>query len=593
MRQLQALAPIFGGNAVDERLSKRGHASPTVATACYGELIMKPLVGAAFPARRAISFVAAALWLCAGPVGATELGPAPLFLGPSASDAAWRNYVHAASTPTPASEFGPLYAEVETRRLFADEKLFADATPRRSPEQILADYQAGVPWSNEALKSFVMANFILPSDTATAPATAIDTAPLREHIDRLWPRLTRPGREAEPGGSSLSLPESYVVPGGRFRELYYWDSYFTMLGLAKAGRSALVEAMIDDFGSLIDRYGHIPNGTRTYYLSRSQPPLFYAMVGLSKATSPAIRRRRLRWLKQEYAYWMAGRNGLKPGEARLHVVAMPDGSVLNRYFDIADSPRDESYAQDVALAARSGRPAVEVYRDLRAAAESGWDFSSRWMADGHSLETIDTSDLVEPDLNSLLYGLERAIESGCRRQGDNACSVRFGRQADRRASAVRRWLWDDGGGLFRDFDWRRGQLRPTISAATLYPLFTGLATQEQARRVASMVNTKLLAPGGLRTTTTSTGQQWDRPNGWAPLQWIGAEGLARYGERRLADEIRCRWLNTVQLNYGTSGKLMEKYDVELVRPGGGGEYPLQDGFGWTNGVVADMHCRTH
>jgi alpha,alpha-trehalase len=295
-------------------------------------------------------------------------------------------------------------------------------------------------------------------------------------------------------------------------------------------------------------------------------------------------------MKREHAFWMAGREGLKPGTAHLHVVAMPDGSTLNRYFDLNRTPRDEAFGLDVSLAAKSGRTPSDFYVDVRAAAESGWDFSSRWLGDGRTLETLQTTHLVEPDLNSLLYGLERAIEAECGRAGDHACAQSFRRQADQRARAVRRWLWDDTAGLFRDYDWRRGRMTSNVTAATLYPLFTGLATAGEARRIASIVRTQLLAPGGLRTTTVTTGQQWDAPNGWAPLQWIGAEGLARYGESDLADQIRCRWLKTVQVNYALSGKLVEKYDVEATKPGGGGEYALQDGFGWTNGVAAAMRC---
>ena len=494
-------------------------------------------------------------------------------------------YAKAAAVATPHDLFGPLYAEVETRGLFADNKAFADAVPRRSPAAILAAYRKGAPWSDARLKAFVETEFQMPTSPSPAAVTAKAPVPLDQHIAGLWPVLTRPGFQSVAGSSALSLPKAYVVPGGRFRELYYWDSYFTMLGLARDGRQALVESMIDDFGSLIDRYGHIPNGARTYYLSRSQPPFFFAMVGLSKATNPAVRARRLAWLRQEHAFWMAGEAGLKPGEARLHVVALPDGGVLNRYFDARQSPRDESYAQDVAVAHDAGRPVEATYRDLRAGAESGWDFSSRWLGDGRTLKTIHTTDLVPPDLNSLLYGLERAIADGCRQAGDGACAAAYAQRAEARAKAMRHWLWDDADGLFRDYDWRARRFTANASAATLYPLFTGVATPQQAVRVAAYARANLLAPGGLRTTATNTGQQWDQPNGWAPLQWIAVAGLKRYGQDALAGDVACRWLVTVQRSYGESGKLVEKYDVEHAKPGGGGEYPLQDGFGWTNGVT--------
>jgi len=156
---------------------------------------------------------------------------------------------------------------------------------------------------------------------------------------------------------------------------------------------------------------------------------------------------------------------------------------------------------------------------------------------------------------------------------------------------MNRYLWDAVSGAFYDYDWAAGARRNVLSAAALYPLFVGEADDAQAHAVADIVRTKLLRPGGLATTENHTGQQWDAPNGWAPLQWIAVEGLERYGLSDPADDIASRWLTTVLQAYGTSGRLVEKYDVDDPnRKGGGGEYTLQDGFGWTNGVtVALLH----
>jgi alpha,alpha-trehalase len=488
--------------------------------------------------------------------------------------------------PTPLDLFGPLYRQVELTPLFPDSKTFADAIPLRAPAAIMADYARSPPQGRDALMRFVLANFRLPSapPAAAAPATPAPE-PMAQHIADLWPVLTRPAVTPPPGSSLLALPDPYVVPGGRFRELYYWDSYFTMLGLKADGRDDLVESMIDDFGSLIDRYGHIPNGTRTYYLSRSQPPFFYAMVALSRATDPAVRARRLRWLKAEYAYWMDGAAGLAPGQAARHVVRLKDGAVLNRDFDARDTPREESYREDVATAQGGSRPADQTYRDLRAGAETGWDFSSRWLADGRTLSTIHTTDIAPVDLNSLLFGLERAIAQRCAEAGDAACAQDFDRRAADRAREMRKVMWDETAGVFRDYDWTRARTTDRLSAASVYPLFAGLASPREAARTADTVRARLLAPGGLRTTLSRTGLQWDAPNGWAPLQWLAVSGLRRYGEGALADTIACRWQATVSRNYRASGRLLEKYDIEESKPGGGGEYPLQDGFGWTNGVA--------
>ncbi|MDE2181858.1 MAG: alpha,alpha-trehalase TreF [Alphaproteobacteria bacterium] len=478
---------------------------------------------------------------------------------------------------TPLELFGALYKAVESARVFDDSKEFADAVPDEAPDKIMQDYDAARPAGRAALNRFVLAHFTLPEQTPVESVPA--GLPLARHIDALWSVLTRQPAQPPPYASLLPLPHPYVVPGGRFREMYYWDSYFTMLGLIESGRNDLVRDMVGDFASLIDRYGHVPNGNRTYYLTRSQPPFFFAMVALTSSRDPAgAFAKYLPELKKEYAFWMAG----APGAAR--VVRLPDGALLNRYWDGSDRPRDESYEKDVALAQTAGRPPSRLYRDVRAAAESGWDFSSRWFADGRTLAAIDTTEIIPVDLNSLLYGLESAISLGCKRSHD-ACASDFANKAAARQAAMNKYLWNAKEGAYFDYNWRRQSQTPRLSAATLYPLFVGAAREDQARAVAQSAR-RLVKPGGLVTTLADTGQQWDAPNGWAPLQWIAVSGLTRYHEPRLSEAIACRWLVNVRAVYRRTGRLVEKYDVvHLNRPGGGGEYKLQDGFGWTNGVT--------
>ena len=485
--------------------------------------------------------------------------------------------------------FQDLFVAVQTARIFPDQKTFPDAVPHSAPVDILAAYRAAHPTSTEALRHFVATHFALPAERSPqAQPTA--GGPLAAHIDELWDQLIRRTQSAPPWSSLLPLPQAYVVPGGRFREVYYWDSYFTMLGLKESGRRELVADMVRDFAYLIEQYGHVPNGTRTYYLSRSQPPFFFEMLTLLGDDGAAgTFAQYLPQLRREYAFWMQGAEALRPGEVHRRAVALPDGSILNRYWDDRDTPRDESYSQDRALAKQSGRAAARVFRDIRAAAESGWDFSSRWFADGREPGTIDTTEIVPVDLNSLLFGLENAIRVGCERLADDDCARQFARRAANRHAAIDHYLWDESSGAYLDYHWTRRERLPSLSAATLYPLFVGAASEEQARGVARAVSRTLLKPGGVAATSVATGQQWDAPNGWAPLQWIAVAGLDQYGEHRLAEVIACRWLLLVRHVYEKSGKLMEKYDViEPGRPGGGGEYPLQDGFGWTNGVTRHL-----
>ncbi|KIQ16000.1 trehalase [Variovorax paradoxus] len=496
----------------------------------------------------------------------------------------------AAAYPAPPSALYPeLFAAVQLGQVFKDGKTFVDAVPKGSPAFVAAQYKRERDRPGFDLSAFVQQHFDLPQDKGEAYVSDRSQS-LVQHIERLWPHLTQQPRKPAAGSSLLPLPGPYVVPGGRFREVYYWDSYFTMLGLLQNGEPRAIRDMVGNFASLIDRYGHIPNGNRSYYLSRSQPPFFFKMVGLLSTQDEAgAYARYLPQLQREYAFWMDGAKGLAPGTAHRRVVALPDGSVLNRYYDDRAVPRDESYAEDVALARKSSRPAAEVYRDLRAAAESGWDFSSRWFADGKTLATIETTAIVPVDLNSLLYGLENAIRLGCERVRDAACSSDFTQRAERRRAAVQKYLWNEAGGHYVDYQWIRQQPTGRPGAATLYPLFVGLTEPAQAARVAAWTSKALVKPHGVVTTPIPTDQQWDAPNGWAPLQWVAVDGLRRYGQEALARDIATRWMGKVQQVYAGSGKLVEKYNVvDNSGEAGGGEYALQDGFGWTNGVAMQL-----
>lgn len=484
----------------------------------------------------------------------------------------------------PSVLFGEFFETVALGNLFEDSKQWADAIPKRPPEEILERAKTLDTTSPVVLRAFLEEHFVLRPQTTTAPQPT-PGLPLDEHIAQLWPLLTRQMADLPPWSSHLPLPHPYVVPGGRFQEIYYWDSYFTMLGFGP-GQEELKRSMVKNFAHLVRTWGHIPNGNRTYYLSRSQPPFFYRMVGLLAPDSPArAYAQYLPELKAEHAFWMQDSEKAKPGAPARRVVVMPDGSLLNRYWDARDVPRDESYREDVQAAKQTGREKGVLYRDIRAAAESGWDFSSRWLADGESLHTMQTTSIVPPDLNSLLYGLEQAIAQGCGKTEDADCVRSYEAAAAARRAAMHKYLWNDSTGLFDDYHWREQRTLGHVTAAALYPLFVGLATEEQAARVAAVARNRLVKDGGVVATTLTTGEQWDAPNGWAPLQWIAVTGLRRYGHDDLARTIARRWLEMVSEVYRNTGRLLEKYNVVTLTSGGGGEYPTQDGFGWTNGVT--------
>ena len=490
----------------------------------------------------------------------------------------------------PAHDLGRLFLDVQMSGTFPDSKTFVDARPLFAPGVVVAHYESARGTAGFKLADFVSQNFALPHAPS---ALATGAAPsMEDHIRALWPLLTRSPDSADARSSLIPLPAPYIVPGGRFREVYYWDSYFTMLGLIQSGRTDLVRDMLDNFAYLIRTVGHIPNGNRTYYLGRSQPPYFAAMVGLyAAATDTAQALRYLDALEQEYAFWMDGGDRVAPGEAHRRVVRLRDGSILNRYWDDRPEPRPESFREDYERGQTFPVEKREAfYRNVRATAESGWDFSSRWMRDPADVRTLETTDLAPVDLNSLLYTAERtiaALRAFRGDPGDSAVAQRFARAAQNRQRVLLAAAYDSAAGFFYDVRWRSGERvldRPSLAAA--YVLYFGLADSLQGRRVAARLETEFLKPGGFVTTLIASGQQWDAPNGWPPLEWLTIEGVRRYGRADLADRARDRWLALNERTYRSTGKMTEKYDViDLRRRAGGGEYPAQDGFGWTNGVA--------
>ena len=489
---------------------------------------------------------------------------------------------------SPFALYGDLYRAVQLARIFPDSKTFADMVPNAPPQRIVAEFSAARDQAGFDLRKFVQERFSAPSrsDTHYAPDPNQNVV---AHIDTLWNVLRRSPDTVENRWSSLlPLPQPYIVPGGRFDEIYYWDSYFIMLGLEQSGRHDLAHAELKNFATLIDRYGHVPNGNRTYYLSRSQPPFFAQMVGLiADQDGDRVYLDALPELKAEYAYWMDGSDKVAPGHAYRHVVRLPDGTLLNRYWDDLGLPRDESYREDVATAAAAPqRNAPDLWRNLRAGGETGWDFSSRWFADNATLPSIEVTELIPVDLNSLMYGLEKTLAKAYRVKGDAAHAENLEVRARARAEAIRHWLWDPQLKAFGDYQFVQHKLTHRLTAAAVYPLFAGVATREEAHETAATIRQGLLRPGGMATTQAKTGQQWDEPNGWAPLQYLAVTGLRRYGEDELARTIATRWIRTNVAAYARTGKLVEKYDVSTdTSAAGGGEYPLQDGFGWTNGVL--------
>ena len=404
-----------------------------------------------------------------------------------------------AKIPTPDIIYGQLFTDVQLQRIFPDGKTFVDCTPKRNPKDIVADYLKlkNNPLVKYALEGFVKANFELPVNPTNGyqSNTNEDVA---VHIKNLWQVLKRNPDKTVEGTSLLALPNAYIVPGGRFREIYYWDSYFTMLGLQQSNEFEMIENMINNFAFLIDTYGHIPNGNRSYYLSRSQPPFFSLMVGLlAEKKGNAVYTTYLSALQKEYNYWMDKTANTK------HAVTMPDGSILNRYYDADNTPRQESYKEDYTLANIEAdktstttikRVFAQKSKDLRSGAESGWDFSTRWFADGKNISTIQTTNLIPVDLNGLLYQLELTLVKAYQASGNTAKAKAFNQVAAKRKQAINKYCYNAQRNWYFDYNIATKQQSTIMTAAGISPLFFNVADKASAQGIANTLKAYFIKP---------------------------------------------------------------------------------------------------
>ncbi len=507
---------------------------------------------------------------------------------------------------SPDKLYGELFHEVQMQQVFPDSKTFADCVPRRSQEAILKEYKKRKARGFD-LKAFVTANFMLPQTAAVRmPAAEKD---IRSYIEESWPALLRKPDSVKLGGSLLPLPFPYIVSSSQSREVYYWESYFTMLGLQVSGRVDIMENMVHNFAYLIKTYGYIPKANRSYCLGRSQPPFFSLVVDLlARAKKDSgVYRNYLVAMEKEYMYWMDSDEGMKRGENSKKVIYTDDDLFLNRYLDAQSGPRPEKYREDVlaceafesayrdTLTLEPPRAADSIvkrrkgsfYRHLRAASESGWDNSSRWLANPGSLYSIQAARIAPVDLNCLLYFTEKLLGEQFALAGDTLKANAYQRWANERSEAIIKYFFNENLGFFTDYIIGDRKQKDNITAAGLFPLcfLDPNLLAGKMDRIETVVRKNLLAPGGLLTTEIVSGLQWDAPYGFAPLQWMAIIGLERCGKKELAREIATRWIRLNTEVFARTGTLFEKYNVADTKASPGGEYAGQAGFGWTNGVL--------
>ena len=475
----------------------------------------------------------------------------------------------------------------------------------------------------------------LPKDYPEPAAVAALRAQCGVRVERLpvvVERIGQPVTVATPG--LLYLPHPYVVPGGRFNEMYGWDSYFILLGLLHDGHVGLARGIVENFFFEIQHYGGVLNANRTYYFSRSQPPFLTAMIrGVYDAEVAAGEKPQARaWLWRAYGY---AQRGYELWTRPEHLAGTTG---LARYYDYADGPVPEmgddptyfqtvirwllahpdvktdylvdgpdlqgehaSAAERAEIAKVSCDPTAsavcarahvgthwltkDFYKGDRAMRESGFDTTFRWGAFSGS-----THHYAPMCLNSLLYKYERDLAWMAQTLGKPEDARRWNAAADARQAAIDKYLWNAEKGMYFDYDFTTGQPSTYAYVTTFEPLWAGAASAEQARRVAANLGL-FEKKGGVALSTTDSGVQWDLPYGWAPVEWLAADGLRNVGDMKDAARVSREFVTTVRDNFVNDRTIKEKYNVVT----GSSEFQVTAGysqnvvgFGWTNGVVLEM-----
>ncbi|KAL7015080.1 hypothetical protein ACKWTF_016270 [Chironomus riparius] len=512
---------------------------------------------------------------------------------------------------------GRLLETIQLAHIYADSKTFVDMKLKQSPAKTLEIFDEFLSKnpdpSTEDLKKWVESNFEepgsefenwKPDDFTKNPAVLdkISDKSFRSFaydLNGIWNDLGRKIKkevhENEELYSIIYVENPMIVPGGRFREFYYWDSYWVLRGLLLSEMTHTAKGMLENFFSIVLRFGFIPNGGRIYYSMRSQPPLLTPMVKTyvdhTKDFEFAVKA--VDVLALEFDYWMSN-----------HTV-MVKGHKMAVYGDKSSGPRPESYREDIETANgfTTDEHKEEHYSELKAAAESGMDFSSRWFVDAEggnngTLANLKTRSIVPVELNAILHWNAKIIAEFYGYAGNITKQTEYLEIAKQFLDAVNEVLWDEETGAWLDYDLINQKNRPFFVPTNLAPLWMRCYDVTKREHIASKVmkyinNTRLDDyPGGVPTTLVKSGEQWDWPNVWAPLQHmliVGLDNLGTKESKEKAQDWAQRWVLSNYLAYKESGHMFEKYmATELGGHGGGGEYEVQTGFGWTNGVILDL-----
>jgi len=421
----------------------------------------------------------------------------------------------------------------------------------------------------------VMALFLSLTQTtvmadAAAEPTPAEVQAVKEYIRAGWPGTIRTTGQPEMP-KEIALPKSFTVPTSDpiFRVFFYWDTYFTSIGLVHDGQTEVACNNTENMVYLIEKLGFVPNSNTTGRDNRSQPPVAALQVELCLPyqTSREWRERAYNALEQEYAFWMTFR-------------AFPDG--LNHYGGNATPNQLKSFAKGILprLPAMPEEPVArgQFVNHAIAVAESGWDFTPRW--------DDRCPEFASVDLNSLLYVTERVAGDLAKELG-NGQETKWRKRMNHRRETMYRLMWDKKRGIFQDYDEANRRKSSFVSAASFFPLFCGVADADEAKKSAKTLLAALETPYGLDTALAGPRDQtyqWDSPNLWPPLQWVAVKGLLASGQREAAVRLARKYVATVTRNFKTSHHLWEKYNARAGTIDVSDEYEMPVMMGWTAGV---------
>ncbi|XP_030381998.1 trehalase isoform X2 [Scaptodrosophila lebanonensis] len=513
--------------------------------------------------------------------------------------------------------YGPLLHTVQMANIFRDSKTFVDMKLKKAPEKTIEEFDAFMESKNNTPSDDDVLQFVndhfdekgtelevwTPTDWKENPSFLdnVHDPDLKQwgaDLNAIWKDLGRKMKEDVSKNpdyySIIPVPNPVIIPGGRFIEFYYWDSYWIIRGLLLSEMQDTARGMIENFLSIVQRIGFIPNGGRVYYWGRSQPPLLTAMVkayvDFTKDDLFAINA--LDVLEHEFEYFINN-----------HTV-QAKGHNLVAYRDSSTGPRPESYREDVESAKIFDTEEAKeaYYSELKSAAESGMDFSSRWFINSDGTNTgnltqTKTRSIVPVELNAILYWNAKMIAE-FHSKADNVDKVQeYEAKAHKILEAIQAVLWNEDVGAWLDYDLINNKPRNSFVPTNLAPLWVKAYNISDSQKISTAVlkyieeNDLDTFPGGVPNTLIQTGEQWDYPNVWPPMQYILVEGLDNLGTpeaKNLSARWGQRWVKSNFEAYRETRSMFEKYDAEKFGGhGGGGEYDVQKGFGWTNGVIIE------